>query len=344
MNLKRCIIPACILLVAAIFLLILWLTPEPEPLLDGRPGSWWIETITYGEEEQIAQWCEFGEDGVRVLVTALNGARRPGDKFYRRVYAMMERFLPEVTRRALRPAPVHYNRGTRARITYVLAGLEDFPELVIPAMLRSFRDDHASVRMLAVSYFTRGENDTAPLATMERRTKRKVLRELLPLMSDPSSGVRNNAALALGYFPEEAGPVAAALIPALRDPDARVRVVAAGSLQKVSPDEAVKAGVIPVLIRILEEEDDQIGYRAVEFLGLYAQETELTMPALLAALDHESGLIRSYAAIALGNFPAFASDIVPILRADHDSDEPKISRWASGRTLRKLDPGIGEAP
>jgi HEAT repeat protein len=138
--------------------------------------------------------------------------------------------------------------------------------------------------------------------------------------------------------------VTAALLPALSDSDARVRVVAAGSLQKVSPAAAVKAGVIPVLIRILEDEDDQIAYRAVEILGHYAEEPEMTVPALLAALHHESSLIRSHAAMALGSFPAHSAEIVPILQADHDSEEAKIPRWASGRALRKLGPAPTEVP
>ena len=54
------------------------------------------------------------------------------------------------------------------------------------------------------------------------------------------------------------------LINALHDPHNDVRLVAAKSLNWVAPDAAVAAGVVPMLVEIPKDPNDQIAYRAAE--------------------------------------------------------------------------------
>src|ERR1051326_1866367 len=79
-----------------------WLAIRPrDPLFRGKLESYWIEHLSYRDEEQVKQWREFGSDGVRVLVRALDGANRPTDRFYRRVYRNTSRLLPRGVMRLL---------------------------------------------------------------------------------------------------------------------------------------------------------------------------------------------------------------------------------------------------
>ena len=75
-NLQRIMFAA--LLVFVISVAVTWLVVRPhDPLFRGKPESYWVEHLSYRDEEQVKQWREFGSAGVRVLVRALHVANRP---------------------------------------------------------------------------------------------------------------------------------------------------------------------------------------------------------------------------------------------------------------------------
>jgi HEAT repeat protein len=70
---------------------------------------------------------------------------------------------------------------------------------------------------------------------MPSRAKKSLLPDFISAMRDASPGVRNNATIALKYYPEEAQTVVPLLFNALRDPAPKIRKLAADALKKIDP-------------------------------------------------------------------------------------------------------------
>ncbi len=241
-NRLKWIVLAALLVVAAA-LAALWLIILPrDPLFRGKPESYWIQHLTYNDEEQVRQWREFGPDGVRVLVRGLEGADRPADRFYRRLYRRMP-VRPGSWIRLLPAPPMDLTYSTRMAVIDVLARLGSDAMPAAPAMIRALKDENVSVRQIAINFFASGEDDNAPLNHMDAATKNDLLKIFIQFMQDSDEGVRNNTLVALRYYPEQAQTVDPILIKALNDPSPQIRQVAADSLKKVDPAAAAKAGV-----------------------------------------------------------------------------------------------------
>lgn len=219
-----------------------WLVIRPhDPLFRGKPESYWIEHLSYGDEEQIRQWREFGSDGVRVLVRALDGANRPTDRLYRTICRESGRVLPDAVMRLL-PAPkMDLTRGTRMNVVQLLSRLSKDAKAASPAMARALNDEDHAVRQLAITFFTQGEDEHCLLNEMESGARKDLLPAFIRAMQDSNVGVRINAAIALRYYPEQAQIVAPVLVNALEDPTPRVRQLAAEALKRIDPAAAAKA-------------------------------------------------------------------------------------------------------
>jgi len=239
-NRKRILLTGLVLLVACGS--VAWLVIRPrDPLFRGKPQSYWIENLSYRDEEQVREWREFGPDGVHVLVRALDGANRPTDRLYRNVYRNVGRVLPGGVTRFL-PAPrMDLTRSIRMKVVDLLSRLGTDAKLATPAMARSLRDEDHAVRQIAITFFTRGEDENSPLNQMEAGVKRDLLPEFIRAMQDDDWGVRNNAAIALRYYPEQAQLVVPVLVKALQDPVPKVRQLAADALKRIDPAAAAKA-------------------------------------------------------------------------------------------------------
>jgi hypothetical protein len=239
-NHRRILLVALTLLLAAGS--IVWLVVRPsDPFFRDKPRSYWIAHLAYDDEEQVRQWREFGPNGVAVLVRALDGANRPIDRFYRAAYRKLARVLPGRVVRLL-PAPrMDFTRDTRVKVVRLLSRLSKDAESATPVMVRALKDEDHSVRQIAITFFTSGEDEHSLLNQMRPRAKRDLLPEFVRAMQDANWGVRNNAAIALRYYPEEAQVVVPVLVKALQDPDLRVRRLAAEALRRVDPAAAAKA-------------------------------------------------------------------------------------------------------
>jgi hypothetical protein len=329
------------LLLVAVASLVAWLVlPSREPLFHGKPESAWITNIVYGgSEAQTQQWREFGPDGIRVLTRGLDKASHPVDRTYRDLFRRMRRFLPDGVMR-LAPAPrPDSDRATRMCLVNLLCRLGNDATLATPAMVRALQDEDASVRQLAISFFTDTEDENARLNRIAPQAKRKLLPHFIRALRDTSSnwGLRNNAALALSFYPEQSAILAPVLEPALSDPAPQVRLLAAQAMHRVAPAAITKAKAVPVVIDILKHTDDQIAYRAARLLGEMRQESSLAVPALIEAAQGSNGLIAGAALQALARFPDQAQTIVPALRNVLDRPEGHLRR-AAADALQQLEP------
>src|SRR2546427_10204145 len=91
----------------------------------------------------------------------------------------------------------------------------------------------------------------------------------------------------------------------------------------------VKAGVVPIVIGVLKDPDDQIAYRAAELLGEMRVEPALAVPALIEALENNNTLIAATAAQALAKFKESADTFIPALeKAAQRKDN--VSGYAKG--------------
>lgn len=135
------------------------------------------------------------------------------------------------------PTPrMDLTRTTRMNVVAFLVRLSKDAREATPAMARALRDENPSVRQLAITFFTAGEDQNCLLNQMPSRAKRSLLPDFLGAMRDNSPGIRNNAAIALRFYPEEAQVVGPILVEALRDPTPKLRKFAAESLKAVDPE------------------------------------------------------------------------------------------------------------
>jgi len=314
------------------------LLPPPDPLFHGKPESEWIKSIAYnGDENQTQQWRDFGPEGVRVLMRGLERADRPMERTYRRFYRRIAPRPPGILIRWL-PAPkTDSTRGTRMCLVSLLSRLGKDARLATPAMARVLKEEDADVRAVAMAFFTLPEDENALLNQMEPKTKRKLLPDFIRALEGQGGnwGLRNNAALALKYYPEQRETVAPVLVKALQDPSPRVRQCAAESLNRVAPDLISKAGVVPIVIGVLKDPNDQIAWRAAFLLGELRAEPGLAVPALIESLESTRTLVAATAAQALAKFKDQAETIIPALeKAAQRKDN--VGGWAKG-ALKQIE-------
>jgi len=289
--------------------------PAPDGLFRGRAESDWIAHLSYRDDDELKQWRGFGPEGARVLIRGLDKANRPFQRTYRRTYRAIASKLPGLAR--LLPAPrSDSTRETRLKLVSLLSSLGNDARSATPAMGRALKDENPDVRALAISFFTGPEDEHALLNQLDKSQKRKLLPALIAALQDntPSWSVRNNAALALRYYPEAARVVVPALTKALQDPIPQVRLLAAAALLRVDADAARKAGAARVVISILKEPDAQVAYWAARLLGDVQAQPELAVPALLECLRQTNTLVASQAVWSLEQFRSKADLILPALK------------------------------
>lgn len=107
--------------------------------------------------------------------------------------------------------------------------------------------------------------------------------------------------------------IAPATIPAitklLRDPDARIRVVAVQALSEVRPTPAIVQGFVELLC----DKDERVRLAAVEALGKMGTEAAAAVPALTECLQDDVGLVRVLATQSLGKIGSAAKPAIPAL-------------------------------
>jgi len=319
---------------------LLW--PPPDPLFHGKPESEWIKGIANGlslseSENQEQRWRDFGPDGVLVLARALDRSDRPLERTYRRVYRRLSAVLPGFLVRLLpAPRPI-VTAGPPSIVINLLSRLGRDAKPAAPAVARVLKSDDAGVRQIAISFFTSLENEDALLNQLPERQKRKLLPEFIRAVEDKGNnwGLRNNAALALRYYSEQRDVVAPVLVQALQDSSPWVRQCAAESLNRVAPDVIGRARVVPTVIGVLKDPNDQIAWRAASLLGEMRKEPALAVPALIESLENTNSLVASTAVQALLRFNEQAEIIIPALEKAAQRQD-NAGGWAKS-ALKQLE-------
>jgi hypothetical protein len=313
-----------ILLVALVTIALLsgvgWFVVRPrDPLFHGKPESEWIKGIAYGmsltddqNREQIDRWRSFGPEGLDVLG---RGLVNPG-RTYRTVYRRLSPRLPQILLRFLPDPKMDTTRSARMCVLDLLGRMGRDARPAWPAVARALEDEDASVRQIAINFFTSSEDKNALLNQIPAREKKRLLPLFLRAAEDGGNnwGLRNNALIALRYYPEDASLVAPTLVKALQDPAPYVRIMAADALHRVDADAGKKAGAVDVLIKLTSDQDDQIASRAVSTLREFKNGPD-AVPALIQAMHGTNVNVGCNAVWALQfDFPDFADKIIPEMR------------------------------
>ena len=315
-----------------------------DPVFRGQPESEWIKNLKYSDDEQVKEWRAYGEEGVQVLIRGLKRAVHPGERAYRRGF----RLLPASLSRWL-PAPKpDSTQSHRQCLVSLLASLGTMAKSATPVMIKTVQDDESdSVRQSALCYFNSSEDENCLLNKLTADQKMALLPPLLAAIQNTGNwGLRNNAAIALKYYPEQRKVVAPILENALRDSQPHVRLLAAEALNRVDPVAAKTAGAMLVVIAITQDPDDQIASRAVAALGGAGSQPDLAVPAFVECLRSTNTLVACQAVWVLGRsrteFAAYSDDIIPALeiaaqRKDNVGGYAKsaLANWTSPTATRQ---------
>ena len=322
MKHKRRIVLIALAVVVGGGLLLGWLALLPrDPLFHGKPESEWIKGVAYGmslsdsqNREQAQRWRNFGPEGLRVLERGLYPSH---GHTYRKLYRRVSPKLPRILVGWLPSPPMDITRGTRMNVLDLLWRMGKDARPAWPVVARALNDEDAGVRQIAITFFTHPDDDTAFLNQMPAPDKRKLLPLFLSALADNRAGwgLRNNAALALKYYPEQAPLVAPALEKALLDPSPYVRLISAEALNRVHPVAAKRAGAVTVMIRLMQDADDQVASRAAFVLRQFQNEPEAAVSGLIDALHSTNSNVGCNAVWSLEwAFPTYADKIIPAMR------------------------------
>jgi HEAT repeat protein len=137
------------------------------------------------------------------------------------------------------------------------------------------------------------------LGSMGAETRRRVP-DLIGAMKNDDPAVRAQIAELLGLLGTEDG-VTAALVGALADPDAHVRITAAEALGKRKEQ---AAALVPVLVNALNESQQDVRLRAVTLLGDLGPPARPAIPKLTPMLQDEDPEVSETAAETLKKLEA----------------------------------------
>lgn len=349
--LTRSLLAGFLILIAAILAAAFATRVPADRMFRGKLESEWIAEVKHFDEEQAKEWREFGDEGIAVLTRGLRRAERPMERLHRRWYRATSRFLNVKLRvpigwTGVLPEPkMDQTLGHRLAILSLLTLMRETAYPAAPAVLVSLADESFQVQQIAIGFFGGNERDSTPLMTLTPRQREGAFVQLKEFVAQTKdSGLRNNAAIALRFFPERKDELIPLLLAAMKDKENLARCAAAETLFLVAPKEANTKEVAVVLLELLNDPDDQIAYRAPKLLGQLTVDSGEIVADLIKHVKNKSSLVATEAARALGNFPEFSEQIVPVLWEAHKDPTNHVRTWGTYPSLEKLDPkGASEA-
>ena len=187
--------------------------------------------------------------------------------------------------------------------------------------LAKLRQPRRSVRWRAANKLRAAGPDCAPIVP-----------ELIALLNDADSFVRDFAASALGSI----GPAAKEAVPALHELLKKSPIGAACGLGGIGPD---ARDAVPDLIDALETNHGNCRTLVAGALWKIDPHSEHVIPALVADLMHDRSGIRRGAALELGRIGPPAKAAVTALRKTLD-DRDHLTRRLAREALSKIEPPI----
>jgi hypothetical protein len=297
-----------------------------DPMFHGKRESEWLTNIVSGmslsedqNKQQIQQWHDFGPEGLRALERGLAPNRAPK---YRNIYDRLAKFLPRGLMRLLPAPPPKTVGGTRAIVVDLLCRMGTNAHAAWPAVARALSDEDPLVQSRAITYFTRvetqNEDDKALLNQLPAKEKHKLLSQFISAVEYGGWcwNVRNNAALALKYYPEEASLVASPLVKALKDASPYVRLSAADALNRVDAAAGSKAGAVTVVARELQNPEYQLADGAAYALRQFQTDADAAVAALIGALEGTNRSVVGASAVwsLEWAFPDHTNRTIPALK------------------------------
>jgi len=208
--------------------------------------------------------------------------------------------------------------GTRHIVADLLCRMGTNAHPPWPAVARALSDEDPWVRSRAVTFFTQPEDDKAFLNQLPAQEKKKLLPQFIRAVEDGGWcwNLRNNAALALKYYPEAASLVAPPLVNALKDASPYVRLSAADALNRVDPVAGSKAGAVSVVSNLLQSPDYQISGDAARALREFQHDADAAVAALIGALEGTNRSVVGASAVwsLEWAFPDHTNRTIPALK------------------------------
>jgi len=301
----------------------------------GHPESWWFTNITYrASNEEIYQWRSYGPEGVQVLIHALERGNRQRDQ----AYVWLWRRAPASLRDRL-PTPAN-NRAIRMCAGSMLGLLGADAKPAVPALLENLKiEKDDSVRQIVLGCFE------GLLKALGDQEKQKLLPIFLDSAKSRDAGVRNNALVALQFYPQDPR-VLPVMTGALKDGDVGVRLTAAKMLDQMDHQAALKAGVVVVVVECLTNAQTSshswIAAESAFFLGHLKSDPGLVVPALIGTLHDPDTYARGNSAYSLGQFGPQARAAIPELLKALDDSEPYV-RDQAARAIKSIDPAAAKS-
>ena len=193
-------------------------------------------------------------------------------------------------------------------ISTTIAKIGAPPKQAVPELVRLMRDDRGLVRHLAAGALRKiGPVD------------REIVSGFLPGLQSPDARRRERAVEALGLLRAPHEIAIPALIRAMDDADALVRLAAALAAGRILPPWQVEPGpglqkLLPALVGATKDPDPNVRRRAATSLGERGAAARAAVPALVELLEKEElTWLQGYVADALGHFGPAAAPAVPAL-------------------------------
>lgn len=329
--------------------------PPPEPMLNGRPLSEWINPANDSlkfyalRPDQIRA---MGPQAVTWLAWLVEHGRqsfsKPGPLPFDKAPDWLRRWVPE--RWGGYRDSAHFNERTVAAFTLRRFGTMAAP--AIPALARSLSSEDTALVVTAAQALQAIGAPSWPAVqdALEHGSKpaRIALLSAMNVRLEVNDETPHEAPL-----DAEVAEVVRAFIKAGHDPDAEVRAEAAIAMSKWSGDRlktTVFDPAIPELLRLLSDADEQVRGDAAYSLKPYQTKAISAIPRLIELLDDPSLEVRSQAASALGDIDRAEMLSAPRLRAMLRDSSASCRTYAAealtafGLSFEKPDVGEENSP
>lgn len=292
-------------------------------VVQGKTESEWINSIVYnGDDNQRKLWHSLGSKGIQMLVRAL---RPPPD--------------------GLNEEQANASRKIRMNTASLLCDLGNYKEdtSAVPYVIKLLKTEkNGGVRGNELGYFE------MPIQTMSEKDKTALLPELIRSMQGDDASERNNALVSLQYYSNQKETAVPLIVNALQDPDPVVRMMAVRALDKIDPHNPANSKSVSVLVGCMTAPQGGSSLAASRFpfeatqaatiLGELHREPDVSVPALIQALQSDDRYLRQSAAVALGRFGGQAKTAVPALTKALEDSDTHVRRQAAA-ALKLINSG-----